>query len=100
MGVKETSDNMFDIKREVALMKLSDDESDSDDEDLSENDALDDTFNHPTPNINLGQDDESDSDDDLYVENVNHPTPNINSRHYLSPDELTTRIPKKRRLSI
>ncbi|CAG8616763.1 1065_t:CDS:1, partial [Gigaspora rosea] len=87
---------------EVALMKLSDNESDSDG-DLSESDVLDDTFeniNHPT---HPRQDDESDSDDDLYVldENVNHPTPNINPRHYLLPDELTTPlpIPKRRRLS-
>ncbi|KAF0507595.1 hypothetical protein F8M41_018976 [Gigaspora margarita] len=74
MGVKETSDNMFDIKKEVALMKLSVDESDSDD-DLYERDVLDDTFENSTPNIN--------------------------PRHYFSPDELTTPlpIPKRRRLS-
>ncbi|CAG8674360.1 6871_t:CDS:2 [Gigaspora margarita] len=51
----------------VALMKLSDDKSDSDDY-LSVSDVLDDTFenvNHPMPNINPRQDDESYSDDDL-----------------------------------
>ncbi|CAG8769416.1 33383_t:CDS:2 [Gigaspora margarita] len=93
---EETSPNMFDIKREDSLMKLSDNKSDSY-ADLSESDVLDDTFenvNHPMPNINSIQDDKSDSDNNLYkrnvlnntFKNINHPMPNINPRSYLSPD--------------
>ncbi|CAG8479641.1 13269_t:CDS:1, partial [Gigaspora rosea] len=83
---------------EVALMKLSDDESDLA-SDLSKNNGLGIIFENINHLTNPKQDNKSDSNNDLYVldENVNHSMPNINSRYYLSPDELTTLLPISKR---